>query len=195
MSQKHDEIIESLLARVQVLEARLNDLCPPPNQSQVTPEDMPTFDVKKRIEALEARDGCENTKPYYHSLVTQSVKNYGEYTVSDICVKKEYGPAMFDGIYYQLSHMISLNKLTMISSNGTVFDFNLTLLPDISKIRNCSVKEMRICSGFDFIPYLENFPALLRMEIVDHPLRSPSEEKKRKIYEYCVANDITVLCK
>ena len=195
MSQKHDEIIESLLTRVQVLEARLNDLCPPPNPSQVTPEVMPMFDVKKRIEALEARDGCENTKPYYHSWVTQSVKNYGEYTVSDICVKREYGPAMFDGIYYQLSHMISLNKLTMISSNGTVFDFNLTLLPDISKIRNYSVKEMRICSGFDFIPYLENFPALLRLEIVDHPTRSPSEEKRRKIYEYCVANDITVLCR
>jgi hypothetical protein len=51
MSQS--EIIESLLARVQVLEARLNALCPTPNPSYVAPEGMLSFDVRKRIEALE----------------------------------------------------------------------------------------------------------------------------------------------
>ena len=193
MSQS-DEIIESLLARVQALEARLNDLCPQPNPSRVTPEGMPTFDVKKRIDVLETRHGDENTQPYYHGWVTASVKNYGEFKVNDICIKKEYGPAMFDGIYYQIPQMISLNKLTMISSNGTVFDYGLSLLPDISKIRNYSVKEMKICGGFEFIPYLENFPALLRLEIVDHPLRPKNEEKMQNIRDYCAANGITALC-
>jgi hypothetical protein len=90
--------------------------------------------------------------------------------------------------------MVSLEKLRMISNNG---NFSLTLLPDIRKIRNSNVKEMKICAGFEFIPYLENFPALLRLEIVDHPLRSSVNRdilKKRKICDYCEANGIAVLC-
>lgn len=175
---------EELLARIQALEARLNDLCPPPHPSAVRPEGV------KRVD--------ENTRPYYEDWVTQSVRNYGEFTVSDICIKKEYGPAMFDGIYYQISQMVSLEKLKMVSNSGNPLDFSLTLLPDIRKIHNYSVKEMRICAGFDFIPYLENFPALLRLEIVEHPLRPSVNRdlvKKQKICDYCEANGIELLCR
>jgi hypothetical protein len=126
------------------------------------------------------------------------VRNYGEYVVNDGCIKKEYGPAMFDGIYYIISQMVSLEKLRMISNSGNPLDFSLTILPDIRKIRNSNVKEMKICAGFEFIPYLENFPALLRLEIVDHPLRSSvnrDQAKKQKIYDYCQDNGIALLCK
>ena len=185
MSQS--EIIESLLARVQVLEARLNALCPTPNPSSVAPEGILSFDVRKRIEALE-----EQT-PEDHRYAS-----FKEIVVNDLYIEKGRGPAMFDKIYSRIPKMISLKKLKMVSSNGTPLDFGLSLLPDISKIYNCSVTDMKICAGFDFIPYLENFPALLRLEIADHPLRpslNNNEEKMQKIHEYCVANDITVLCK
>lgn len=177
------ETITNLLARVQALEARLNDLCPPPNSSRVTPEGMPPFDVKKRIEALESQKD-----PYYKNWECLSTERYGEIVIGDSYVKKQYGDAMFDGIYYILSKMLSLNKLTMVSSNGTALDGGLTILPDLSKIKNASVKELRICAGFDFIPYLDNFHCLTRLEIVDHPTRSVLNRdmaKKRQIGEYC----------
>lgn len=181
---------EELLARIQALEARLNSIHPAPNRSAVAPEGVAN---KKQPQPVD-----ENTRPYYEGWITQSVRNYGEFTVSDICIKKEYGPAMFDGIYYQISHMVSLEKLKMVSNSGNPLDFSLSLLPDIRKIRNCSVKEMKICAGFDFIPYLENFPALLRLEIVEHPLRPSVNRdlvKKQKICDYCEANGIALLCK
>lgn len=178
MSQT-ETIIESLLARVNALEARLNDLCPPPNSSRVTPEGMPSFDVKKRIEALELQKD-----PYYKNWECLSTERYGEIVIGDSYVKKQYGDAMFDGIYYIVPKMLSLNKLTMVSA----LDGGLTLLPDLSKIRNASVKELRICVGFDFIPYLDNFHCLTRLEIVDHPIRTALNRdmaKKQQIGEYC----------
>ena len=176
MSQS--EIIESLLVRVQVLEARLNALCPTPNPSSVAPEGI---DVSKRMESVSQED--------------HRYASFKEIVVNDLYIEKGAGPAMFNKIYSRIPKMISLKKLKMVSANGTPLDFGLSLLPDISKIYNCSVTDMKICAGFDFIPYLENFPSLLRLEIVDHPLRPNNEEKMQKIHEYCVAYDITVLCK
>ncbi len=186
MSQKHDEIIESLLARVQVLEARLNDLCPPPNPSRVTPEGMPSFDVRKRVESLE-EPKCDD----FHYAT------YQEIVINDLYIEKGQGPAMFDKIYHRVPKMITLKKLKMVSGNGNPLDSGLSLLPDISEIYNWSVNELKICAGFDFIPYLENFPSLRRLEIVAHPLRlslNKNQEKIQKIHEYCDANDIAVLC-
>lgn len=186
------ETIAHLLARVQALEARLNDLCPPPNSSRVTPEGMPPFDVKKRIEALESQKD-----PYYKNWECLSTERYGEIVIGDSYVKKQYGDAMFDGIYYIVPKMLSLNKLTMVSSNGTALDGGLTILPDLSKIKNASVKEMHICAGFDFIPYLDNFHCLTRLEIVDHPLRPELNRdmaKKRQIGEYCDNCNIQLIC-
>jgi hypothetical protein len=174
---------EELLARIEALEARIQAL--ESHSSRVAPEG---------VNKTQPQPVDENIKPYYAGWACQSVRNYGEYVVNDGCIKKEYGPAMFDGIYYIISQMVSLEKLRMISNNG---NFSLTLLPDIRKIRNSNVKEMKICAGFEFIPYLENFPALLRLEIVDHPLRSSVNRdilKKRKICDYCEANGIAVLC-
>lgn len=186
------EVIANLLARVQALEARLNDLCPPPNPSAVRPEGMPPFDVKKRIEALESKNDT-----YYKNWECVSTERYGEIVIGDSYVKKQYGDAMFDGIYYIVPKMLSLNKLTMVSSNGSAFDGGLTLLPDLSKIKNMSVKEMHICAGFDFIPYLDNFHCLTRLEIVDHPLRPELNRdhfKKQQIRDYCENWNIQLIC-
>jgi hypothetical protein len=183
MSQKHDEIIESLLARVQVLEARLNDLCPPPNPSRVTPEGMPSFHVRKRLDALE-EPKCDD----FHYAT------YQEIVINDLYIEKGRGPAMFDKIYHRVPKMITLKKLKMVSGNGTPLDSGLSLLPDISEIYNWSVNELTICAGFEFIPYLKNFPSLSRLEIVAHPFRPKNEEKMQKIYVYCTANGIAVLC-
>jgi hypothetical protein len=186
------ETIAHLLARVQALEARLNDLCPPPNSSRVTPEGMPPFDVKKRIEALESQKD-----PYYKNWECLSTERYGEIVIGDSYVKKQYGDAMFDGIYYIVPKMLSLNKVTMVSSNGTALDGGLTILPDLSKIKNASVKEMHICAGFDFIPYLDNFHCLTRLEIVDHPLRPELNRdnfKKQQIRDYCENWNIQLIC-
>lgn len=192
MSNEVAETIAHLLARVQALEARLNDLCPPPSSSRVTPEGMPPFDVKKRIEALESKNDT-----YYKNWDCVSTERYGEIVIGDSYVKKQYGDAMFDGIYYIVPKMISLNKLTMVSSNGTAFDGGLTLLPDLSKIKNASVKQMHICAGFDFIPYLDNFHCLTRLEIVDHPLRPELNRdhfKKQQIRDYCENWNIQLIC-
>jgi hypothetical protein len=178
---------EELLARIEALETRIQVLESP--SSRVAPEG---------VNKTQPQPVDENIKPYYAGWACQSVRNYGEYVVNDGCIKKEYGPAMFDGIYYIISQMVSLEKLRMISNSGNPLDFSLTILPDIRKIRNSNVKEMKICAGFEFIPYLENFPALLRLEIVDHPLRSSvnrDQAKKQKIYDYCQDNGIALLCK
>lgn len=195
-----NEIIESLLARVQALEARLNDLCPPPNSSVVTPQGMPPFDVKRRVEALEQKDKSkcddEDEDTYYKGWDSPSIPHYRSFSVNDTYVSKESGIAMFTRIYYIIPKMVLLDTLTMISNNGSALDFSLTVLPDIRKIKNVSVKNMRICIGFDFVPYLENFPCLTRLEIVDHPIRTALNrdlEKKRQIREYCDHNDIELL--
>lgn len=191
-----NELIESLVARIQVLEARLNDLCPPPNSSRVTPEGIPSFDVKKRIEALEQKDKDEDEDEYYKNWDSPSIPHYRSFSTNDGYVSKESGVAKFTKIYYIIPKMILLETLTMISNNGFGFDFSLTVLPDIRKIKNASVKNMRICIGFDFIPYLDNFPCLTRLEIVDHPVRTALNrdlEKKRKIRDYCEKWDIELL--
>jgi len=191
MSQSN-EVIESLLARVQALEARLNDLSPPSHPSAVRPDGMPPFDVKRRIEALESKNDT-----YYKNWDCASTERYGEIVIGDSYVKKQYGDAMFDGIYYILPKMMSLRKLTMVSSNGSALDGGLTLLPDLSKIKNVSVNEMHICAGFDFIPYLDNFHCLTRLEIVDHPLRPELNRdyyKKQQIREYCENWNIQLIC-
>lgn len=193
------EIIASLLARVQALEARLNDLCPPPNLSTVAPQGMPPFDVKRRIEALERRlsSGQEDDEDtYYKGWDSPSIPHYRSFSVNDTYVSKESGIAMFTRIYYMIPKMVLLDTLTMISNNGSALDFSLTVLPNIRKIKNVSVKNMRICIGFDFIPYLDNFPCLTRLEIVDHPIRTALNrdlEKKRQMREYCDHNDIELL--
>jgi hypothetical protein len=173
-----EDRIESLYARVATLEARVAELSSSVNPFRVTPEGI---DLRKRMETASQDD-------YHYST-------YKEIVINDLYIEKGAGSAMFEKIYNRIPKMTSLKKLKMVSSNGTPLDFGLSLLPDISKIYNCSVTDMKICAGFDFIPYLENFPALLRLEIVDHPFRPKNEEKNRKIHEYCVANDITVLCK
>jgi len=177
-----EQNFEFLVAKIAELEARINHLCPPPNPSRVTPEGH-VFDVNKRPEESDYKDWHYST--------------YKEIVINDPYIEKYRGYAMFDKIYSRIPKMTSLQKLRMVSGNGNPLDSGLSLLPDLRKIRNCSVVEMRICAGFEFIPYLENFPALLRLEIVPHPLRpleNNDEEKRRKIYEYCKANGITVLC-
>jgi len=193
-----NEIIASLLARVQALEARLNDLCPQSNSSAVAPQGMPPFDAKRRIEALEHKSRLSSGKDededeYYKGWDSPSIPHYRSFSVNDTYVSKESGIAMFTRIYYIIPKMVLLDTLTMISNNGSALDFSLTVLPDIRKIKNVSVKNMRICIGFDFIPYLDNFPCLTRLEIVDHPIRTALNrdlEKKRQIREYCDHNDI-----
>lgn len=184
--------VESLLAKVKSLEARLNDLSPPSHPSAVRPDGMSPFDVKKRIEALESKNDT-----YYKNWDCASTERYGEIVIGYSYVKKQYDDAMFDGIYYIVPKMISLRKLTMVSSNGSALDGGLTLLPDLSKIKNVSVNEMHICAGFDFIPYLDNFHCLTRLEIVDHPLRPELNRdyyKKQQIREYCENWNIQLIC-
>ena len=180
--------IESLLARIEALEARLDDLCPRPNPSRVTPEGI---DVKKRIEDLEH----EHKGTYYERW--GSPWQHTSFVVGDYFIAKQYGDAMFDGIYYMIQKMVSLKKLTMASSCGNPLDGYLSILPDIRRIRNVSVQELRICAGFEFIPYLENFPSLRQLEILEHPFRlnlNTDTEKKQKIYEYCKEKGIEILC-
>ena len=173
-----EDRIDLLCAKVARLEALITDLCPTPNPFRVTPEGI---DLRKRMETASQDD--------YHYTT------YKEIVINDLYIEKGAGSAMFEKIYNRIPKMTSLKKLKMVSSNGTPLDFGMSLLPDISKIYNCSATELTICAGFDFIPYLENFPSLLRLEIVDHPVRPKNEEKMQKIYEYCTANGITVLCK
>ena len=183
--------IESLLARIQALEARLDDLCPRHNLSRVTPEGMPSFDVKKRIEDLEQ----EHKGTYYERWGSPE---YTSFVVGDYFIAKQHGDAMFDGIYYMIPNMVSLKTLKMASSTGNPLDSYLSILPDIRKIRNVSVQELQICAGFEFIPYLENFPSLRQLEIIEHPFRAhlnSDTEKKKRIYEYCKENSIEILCK
>jgi hypothetical protein len=193
------EVVASLMARIQSLEARLNDLCPPTNSSRVMPEGMPAFDVKRRVEALESRLSSgqdEEEDEYYKNWDSPSIPRYRSFSVNDGYVSKESGIAMFTRIYYIIPKMISLDALTMISNNGSGFDSSLTVLPDLRKIKNVSVKNMRICIGFDFIPYLDNFPCLTRLEIVDHPIRTVLNrdlEKKHKIRDYCDKWDIKLV--
>lgn len=173
--------IESLYARVAALEARVAELSSSVKPFRVTPEGID--DMKKQIEE-------PNHEDYHYTT-------YKEIVINDLYIEKGAGPAMFAKIYHRIPKMTSLQSLRMVSGNGNPLDSGLSLLPDLTQIRNCSVKEMRICAGFDFIPYLENFPSLLRLEIVPHPLRpllNNNEEKRQKIYEYCKANGITVLC-
>jgi hypothetical protein len=63
--------------------------------------------------------------------------------------------------------MTSLKKMKMVSHNGNPLGSGLSILPDIKKIKNVSVQTMQICVGFEFIPYLENFPSLRYLEIVE----------------------------
>ena len=182
---------ESLLARIEALEARLDDLCPRPNPSRVTPEGI---DVKKRIEDLKQ----EHKGKYYENW--GSPWRHTSFVVSDYYIAKQHGDAMFDGIYYMIPKMVYLKKLKMASGTGNPLDGYPTILPDIRRIRNVSVQELQICVGVDFIPYLENFPSLRQLEIIEHPFRlnlnSDTEtEKKQKIYDYCKENSIEILCK
>ena len=200
--------IETLTARVQLLEsqvkmleARLNDLCPPPNSSKVAPDEFQSsFDVKKRISTIESRlDDAPKTDEskgtYYENWVAS---NFSEIVIGDQFISKEHGDAMFDGFYHVIRKMTSLKKMKMISHNGNPLGSGLSILPDIRKLKNKFVTEMHICAGFEFIPYLENFPSLQRLEIVRHPFRTHVNndlEKKSKIYEYCNYYSITLLCK
>ena len=202
------ETIETLTTRVQLLEshvkmleARLNDLCPPPNSSKVAPDGFQSsFDVKKRIENIESRMHDEpkteaSSKGTYYENWTAS--DYSEIVIGDLFISKQHGDAMFDGFYHVIRKMTSLKKMKMISHNGNPLGSGLSILPDIRKLKNSFVSEMQICAGFDFIPYLENFPSLRKLEIVNHPFRkyvNNDLEKKSKIYEYCGMNDIEVLC-
>ena len=199
--------IETLTARVQLLEsqvkmleARLNDLCPPPNSSKVAPDEFQSsFDVKKRISTIESRlDDAPKTDEskgtYYENWVAS---NFSEIVIGDQFISKEHGDAMFDGFYHVIRKMTSLKKMKMISHNGNPLGSGLSILPDIRKLKNAFVTEMYICAGFDFIPYLENFPSLRQLEIVEHPFRkyvNNDLEKKSKIYEYCEKYDIELLC-
>jgi hypothetical protein len=191
LNNMSNDIIAELVARVQALEARLNDLCPPPNLSRVAPEGVTIspFDVKRRIEAMEDVNGTYyGNWPGYH---------YAELAIGDHYVKREYGNAMFDEIYYMIPRMTALKKLKMVSHSGAPLGFGLTVLPDIHYIHNPFVEEMHICAGFDFIPYLQNFPSLRRLEIVNHPYRTnlnKNFDKKQRIYMYCEENGIQLLC-
>ena len=202
------ETIETLTARFQLLEshvkaleARLNDLCPPPNPSKVAPDGIQnSFDVKKRIENIESqlhdepKAEASSKGTYYENWVAS---NYSEIVIGDHFIAKEHGDAMFDGFYHVIQKMTSLKKMKMLSDNGSDWGSGLSILPDIRKLKNAFVREMRICAGFGFIPYLENFPSLRKLEIVNHPFRihlNNDLEKKAKIHEYCEKYDIEVLC-
>jgi hypothetical protein len=184
-----------------MLEARLNDLCPVTNSSKVAPDGFQSsFDVKKRIENIESRMHDEpkteaSSKGTYYENWTAS--DYSEIVIGDLFISKQHGDSMFDGFYHVIRKMTSLKKMKMISHNGKPLGSGLSILPDIRKLKNSFVSEMQICAGFDFIPYLENFPSLRKLEIVNHPFRkyvNNDLEKKSKIYEYCGMNDIEVLC-
>ena len=193
--------IETLESQVKVLYARLNDLCPPPNPSKVAPEGNTTsFDVKKRVEDIETRldtkDTYDSAKGKYYEKWAAS--DYSEIVIGNQFISKQHGDAMFDGFYHVIQKMTSLKKIKMISHNGNPLGSGLSILPDIKKIKNVSVQTMQICAGFEFIPYLENFPSLRYLEIVEHPFRAHFNndlEKKSKIYEYCNYYSITLLCK
>ncbi len=175
-----EDRIESLYARVATLEARVAELSSSVKPFRVTPEGI---DMKKHIEEPNHEEDYRYT-------------TYKEIVINDLYIEKGAGPAMFAKIYHRIPKMTSLQSLRMVSGNGNPLDSGLSLLPDLTQIRNCSVTEMRICAGFDFIPYLENFPSLLRLEIVPHPLRpslNSNEEKNQKIRDYCAVNGITVL--
>lgn len=202
------ETIETLTTRVQLLEshvkaleARLNDLCPPPNLSKVAPDGIQlSFDVKKRIENIESRLHDDpmteaSSKGTYYENWTAS--DYSEIVIGDHFISKEHGDAMFDGFYHVIRKMTSLKKMKMISHNGNPLGSGLSILPDIRKVKNSFVSEMQICAGFEFIPYLENFPSLRQLEIVNHPFRTHLNndiDKKAKIHEYCEKYDIQLLC-
>ncbi len=204
-----NEITETLTTRIQLLEshvkaleARLNELCPPPNLSKVAPDGIQfSFDVKKRIEIIESRlDESEKANydlakgTYYENW---AASDYSEIVIGDQFISKQHGDAMFDGIYHVIGKMTSLKKMKMISHNGNPLGSGLSILPDIRKIKNSFVSEMHICAGFEFIPYLENFPSLRKLEIVNHPFRTHfnnDHEKKSKIREYCEKYDIQLLC-
>jgi len=202
------ETIETLTTRIQLLEshvkmleARLNDLCPPPNPSKVAPDGIQTsFDVKKRIETIESRLHDEpkseaSSKGTYYENWTAS--DYSEIVIGDQFISKQHGDAMFDGFYHVIQKMTSLKKMKMISHNGNPLGSGLSILPDIRKLKNSFVSEMQICAGFEYIPYLENFPSLRKLEIVNHPFRTHfnnDHEKKSNIREYCEKYDIQLLC-
>ena len=190
--------IQLLESQVKTHEARLNDLCLQPNQSKVAPEGVAcSFDVKKNIENIESRvdDRFDtDSKGTYYENWTAS--NFSEIVISEHFISKQHGDAMFDGFYYVIRKMIYLKKLKIISNNNSDWGSGLSILPDIRKLKNKFVTEMHICAGFEFIPYLENFPSLQRLEIVRHPFRTHVNndlEKKSKIYEYCEKHDI-LLC-
>ena len=202
------ETIETLTARFQLLEshvkaleARLNDLCPPPNPSKVAPDGIQlSFDVKKRIENIESRlhddpmTEASSKGTYYESW---TASDYSEIVIGDHFISKQHGDAMFDGIYHVIRKMTSLKKMKIISHNGNPLGSGLSILPDIRKLKNSFVSEMHICVGFEFIPYLENFPSLRKLEIVNHPFRTHLNndiDKKAKIHEYCEKYDIQLLC-
>lgn len=177
------ETVETLLLRIQALEARLNDLSPSPNPSTVVPEGMLPFDAKKRIEALESN-------VYYKNWIG---REYGELVISDTYVKRSHGDAMFDGIYHMVPSMTLLKKLKMVSTNGNPLDYGLTVLPDLHRIKNRFVEELVICSEFDVIPYAVNFPSLRRLEIVNHPFKPTNNNKQNEIADYCKEYGITAL--
>jgi hypothetical protein len=194
--------IKTLESQVKILEARLNDLCPPLNPSKVAPEGLQSssFDVKKRVKDIETRldtkDTCDSAKGTYYE--NWAASDYSEIVIGDTFISKQHGNAMFDGLYHVIQKMTSLKKMKMVSHNGNPLGSGLSILPDIKKIKNVSVQTMQICVGFEFIPYLENFPSLRYLEIVEHPFREHLNndlEKKSKIYEYCNYYSITLLCR
>jgi hypothetical protein len=119
---------------------------------------MPSFDVKKRIEDLEH----EHKGKYYENL--GSPWRHLSYVVTDYSIAKQHG----DGIYYMIPKMVYLKKFKMASGTGNPLDGYPTILPDI---RNVSVEELHICAGFEFIPYLENFPSLCKLEYIINRLK------------------------
>jgi len=193
--------IKTLESQVKLLEARLNDLCPHTNPSKVSPEGLQScsFDVKKRVKDIETRldtkDTFDLSKDTYYENWTAS--DYSEIVIGEHFISKQHGDAMFDGFYHVIQKMTSLKTLKMISHNGNPLGSGLSILPDIRKVKNLFVIEMQICAGFEFIPYLENFPSLRQLEIVKHPFRTHINndvEKRSKIREYCEKYDITILC-
>ena len=193
--------IETLESQVKVLYARLNDLCPQPNPSKVAPEgNRISFDVKKRVKDIETRLDTKDTYDLAKGTYYENwpASDYSEIVIGEHFISKQHGDAMFDGFYHVIQKMTSLKKMKMISHNGNPLGSGLSILPDIKKIKNVSVQTMQICAGFEFIPYLENFPSLRYLEIVEHPFRAHFNndlEKKSKIYEYCNYYSITLLCK
>jgi hypothetical protein len=194
--------VQLLELQVKALEARLNELCPPPNLSKVAPDGIQfSFDVKKWIENIESRldesdKGTHNLAKgtYYENW---AASDYSEIVIGDQFISKQHGDAMFDGFYHVIGKMTSLKKMKMISHNGNPLGSGISILPDIRKLKNSFVSEMHICAGFEFIPYLENFPSLRQLEIVNHPFRTHLNndlEKKSKIREYCEKYDIQLLC-